>query len=342
MPSRHRISLAIAATIAAAALALTGCSASADNAPDATTGASDGGGFPVTIPSAYGDTTIEAKPERVVTWGWGSTEAALALGVVPVAIAKQTYAADADGVMPWVAAKLDDLGAKTPTLLTDDGETVPYEEIIAADPDVILAPYSGLTAEQYATLSEIAPVVASEGEPWTMPWKQVISTVGTALGLSTEADAVLADIDTTLADAASAHPELDGKTIAAVWDLAGTFYVYKGADPRVDFLTALGLSVAPSVDALANGDQTFFYTLSHEQLDKLDSDIIISYSDTQADADAFLASPTNQAIPAVKRGAVAAVVGTEYIAAVSPPTALSLTWGFDQLLSALSAAAQKS
>jgi iron complex transport system substrate-binding protein len=31
-------------------------------------------------------------------------------------------------------------------------------------------------------------------------------------------------------------------------------------------------------------------------------------------------------------------VGTQYIAAVSPPTALSLPWGLDQLVDALAAA----
>ena len=57
-------------------------------------------------------------------------------------------------------------------------------------------------------------------------------------------------------------------------------------------------------------------------------------------ADAFLASAPIQAMPAVSRGQVAQVVGTELIAAVSPPTALSLTYGLDELVASLSAAAQ--
>jgi len=333
-----RRSIAVLAATAAATLALAGCSTSATDEPWST--AASDGAFPVTIEHAFGETEIAAAPERVATWGWGSTEAALALGVVPVAIAQQTYGANEDGVLPWVAEKLEELGAETPAILTDDGEAPPYEELVEAAPDVILAPYSGITEEQYELLSAIAPTVAYESEPWTTPWRDVITTVGTALGLDDEAHGVLDGLDAELAARAQAHPELSGLTVAAVWDVGGTFYVYTPEDSRVEFLSGLGLEDASSVAELANGDSPFFYTLSYEQLDRLDSDLLISYHDTQAEADAFLASAPIEAIPAVARGQVAQVVGTELIAAVSPPTALSLTYGLDGLVTSLSAAAQ--
>ena len=333
-----RRTIAVLAAAAAAALALAGCSPSA---PEETgSDAAAGEGFPITIEHAFGETEIPAAPERVATWGWGSTEAALALGVVPVAMAQQTYGANEDGVLPWVADELDELGEDTPVILTDDGEAPPYEELVEAAPDVILAPYSGITEEQYELLSEIAPTVAYPDEPWTPPWRETVTIVGTALGLADEAEGVLDDLDAELAAQAEAHPELAGKTVAAVWDVAGTFYVYTPEDSRVEFLSGLGLEDAPAVAELANGDSPFYYTLSYEQLDQLESDLVISYHDTQEEADAFLASAPFQAIPAVSRGQVAQVVGTELIAAVSPPTALSLTYGLDELVASLSAAAQ--
>ncbi len=333
-----RRTIAVFAAAAAAALALAGCSPSA---PEETgSDAAAGEGFPITIEHAFGETEIPAAPERVATWGWGSTEAALALGVVPVAMAQQTYGANEDGVLPWVADELDELGEDTPVILTDDGEAPPYEELVEAAPDVILAPYSGITEEQYELLSEIAPTVADPDEPWTTPWRETVTIVGTALGLADEAQGVLDDLDAELAAQAEAHPELAGKTVAAVWDVAGTFYVYTPEDSRVEFLSGLGLEDAPAVAELANGDSPFYYTLSYEQLDQLESDLVISYHDTQEEADAFLASAPIQAIPAVSRGQVAQVVGTELIAAVSPPTALSLTYGLDELVASLSAAAQ--
>ncbi len=334
---RVRRSIALLAATAAA-LALAGCSTAAPE-QDGSAAAPDGS-FPVTIAHAFGETEITAAPERVATWGWGSTEAALALGVVPVAMAQQSYGADDEGVHPWVADELEEIGAETPRILTDDGEAPPYEELVEAEPDVILAPFSGVTEEQYELLSEIAPTVAYEGEPWTTPWRDVITTVGTALGKAAEAEQVLEDLDAELASRAEEHPELAGKTVAAVWDVAGTFYVYTPEDARVEFLAGLGLENAPSVAELANGDSPFYYTLSYEQLDQLESDLILSYHDTEEEAEAFLASAPIQAIPAVARGQVAQVIGTELIAAVSPPTALSLTYGLDELVAALAAAAE--
>ncbi|CAN5310635.1 iron-siderophore ABC transporter substrate-binding protein [soil metagenome] len=331
----------IAAAIAAL-LALAGCSTPASTAtatPAADqTGSAAPAAFPVTIDHAFGSTTLEKKPTRVVTIGWGSADAALALGVVPVAIPYQSYGGDSSGVLPWIKDALDKLDAKTPTILPESQDDPPYEDIAAANPDVILAVYSGITDAQYKLLSQIAPTVAYPDQAWSTPWRDVVTTVGTALGESAKATKVLSDIDAQVAAKAAAHPEFQGKSLAAVWDVSNTFYVYKKADPRVEFMLDLGFTNAPAVDELANGESTFYYTLSYEQLDKLKSDVVVSYSDTQKEADAFLASPKDLAIPAVKAGAVAQLVGTSFIASVSPPTALSLPWGLDTLVDQLAKA----
>ena len=327
----------VAAVAVTSVLVLAGCSGTA---PAAEESAASEGAFPVTIEHAFGETTIDEQPTNVVTWGWGSADAAIALGVVPVAIPFQSYGGDESGVLPWIADALEEQGAATPTILPESTEEPPYEDIAAADPDVILANYSGIDQDQYDLLSQIAPVVAYPGDAWSTPWRDVVSTVGIALGKTAEADKVLADIDDELATQAAAHPEFEGKTLAAVWDVAGTFYVYKKEDPRVEFMLDLGFVNAPAVDELANGESTFYYTLSYEELDKLESDVVVSYSDTQAEADTFVTSSHGLAIPAVKSGAVAELVGTEFIASVSPPTALSLPWGLDTLVEQLAVAAK--
>jgi iron complex transport system substrate-binding protein len=72
----------------------------------------------------------------------------------------------------------------------------------------------------------------------------------------------------------------------------------------------------------------------------LTSDVLLSYADTPEQAEEFLTRPYTASLPQVRDGSVASVVGTDVIAAVSPPTALSLPWGLDAYVEELSAAAQ--
>jgi iron complex transport system substrate-binding protein len=333
---RFHHALAAVAAVAAAALALSACSA-APTPKAADTPAS--GSFPVTIDHAFGKTTIASRPTRVVTWGWGSADDAIALGVVPVAIPFQSYGGDKKGVLPWISEELKKKNVKTPTVLPDSKEP-PYEHIAKAAPEVILAAYSGVTKKEYDLLSKIAPVVAYPGEAWATDWRDLITITGKALGRSTQATALLAGIDKKIADQAAAHPEFAGKSIALTSDSAGTFYVYKKEDPRVAFTLDLGFVSAPSVDALATDKASFFYTLSHEQLDKLTSDVLVNFGSTQKESDAFLSASYAQAIPQVRTGSVASPVGAAFISSVSPPTGLSLPWGIVDYVALLSDAAK--
>lgn len=324
----------LAAVAVPLVLALSACSGPADGEADAPATTADG----VTLTHAFGQTEVPGDARRVVTLGWGSTEAALALGVVPVGIETQTYAADEDGRLPWVAEALAETGEE-PTMVPASVEEPAYEEIGALEPDVILAPYSGLTAEQYEILSEIAPTVAFPEEPWTTPWREVITIVGEALGRTAEAEELVADLDARIEEEAAAHPELEGKSVAAVWDVGGTFWVYKPQDSRVDFLLDLGLVSAPAVEELATGEESFVYTLSYEETDRLDSDILVTYASTEEEVQTFLGQSYAQAIPAVAHGTVAAITGDQLVAAMSPPTALSVDWGLDTYVELISAAA---
>ncbi|MFF2370151.1 iron-siderophore ABC transporter substrate-binding protein [Agromyces sp. NPDC058110] len=339
---RLRRPLIALAGIAATALTLTACASGTTDEPTAASDSAVGTGFPITIEHAFGETVVEQAPERVATWGWGSTEAAIAVGVYPVAVAEQSWTVGEGNLLPWVEAAYDDAGVEHPVVINDDegGATIPYEEFIEAAPDLIVAPYSGLTEEQYDTLSDIAPVVAYPEAAWTTDWDDTISITAKALGREAEGEQVLADIDDTLAEQAAAHPEFEGKTVAGIWDGDGLVYVYTGADPRIGILTELGLEVAPSVAELDTSDGGFFYELSYEQLDKLDADVIVNYSSDEATAATLLTKPETQAIPAVKAGRVAQVYDPITVSSVSPPTALSFTWpaGMPALVDSLAAA----
>ena len=338
--------VATAALAATVALTLAGC-ASGDSpegdgsaAPSGSaSGATDE--FPITVEHAFGKTVIDEAPERVATWGWGSTEAAISVGVYPVAVAEQVWTVGEDALLPWVEDAYDEAGVAKPTILDDPeaGASVPYEEFVEAKPDLIVAPYSGLTKEQYDVLSDIAPVVAYPDTAWTTPWDDTIRITAQSLGRSAAGDKVLADIDDFVADKAAEHPEFAGKTFAAVVDspTEGKVYVYPQADPRAGFLEGLGVKVAPSVAELDTSNGGFFYALSYEELDKLTSDFVVDYAYTPEDAKSFLTKKELQAIPAVKAGKVAQIVGTAPVSSVSPPTALSVYWeeGFPALVDSM-------
>ena len=221
-------------------------------------------------------------------------------------------------------------------LTKDRGEN---NDLSATNPDVLIASYSGLTQEEYDAVTGAGiPVIAPEEALWATPWRDVITDTGRALGMEDEADAVLADLDQQIADAAAEHPEFDGLSIAYADDDVDTFYLYLPADPRVEILEDLGFTSAESVTALDSGESTFYTTVSSENLDQIDADVLFTQAEQQADIDEFLASDRAALIPAVAAGAVAPIVGEENVAAISP-TALTLPWILPDVVEQLAAAA---
>ncbi|MCW3494403.1 ABC transporter substrate-binding protein [Microbacterium sp. SSM24] len=328
----------LAALTVAGGLVLSGCAGSAEPGSSASAPAGSADAFPVTFEHMYGETVIEEAPERVATWGWGATDAVLALGVVPVAIPSSEYGGGDNRITPWVEDALADLGADDPILLDNSAFELSVEELLAADPDVLVASYSGLTQEEYDAVTAAGiPVVAPEEALWSTPWRDVISDTGRALGLETEAEGILDELDQQIADAAAENPDFEGTTIAYADDDVDTFYLYLPADPRVEILEDLGFVSAPAVTELDNGESTFYTTVSSENLDQVIADVLFTQAETQEDLDAFLASDRGQLIPAVAAGAVAPIVGEENVAAVSP-TALTLPWLLPEMVKQLAAA----
>ncbi|MBN9177343.1 MAG: ABC transporter substrate-binding protein [Microbacterium sp.] len=316
----------VAALGAAAALVLSACGGATGGSASGDAAGSGDGSFPVTITSALGDTTIEQKPERIATWGWGATDAVLALGIQPVAIPADDYSGGDDKMPDWISEAVEKVGGDKPTILDSSAEEIPLEALLKTNPDVLLAPYSGLTQKEYDAVTAAGiPVVAYPDAPWTTPWRDVITITGKALGLQTEADALLKSLDAEVADAAAAHPEFAGTTIAYVDDDVDTFYMYLPADSRVEILQDLGFVTPPSVTKLDTGEGTFYTTVSYENLDKIDAQVILTQAEDQATLDEFLTSDRGKLIPAVAKGAVAAMVGAQNASAVSP-TALTLPW----------------
>ncbi len=331
---------ALAALTMVGGLVLSGCAGNAESAPTESAGTASSEGFPVTFEHIYGETVIESAPERIATWGWGATDAVLALGIVPVAVASMDYGGGDNRITPWVEEAIADLGGEEPVILDNASYELSVEELLATDPDVLIAPYSGLTQEEYDAVTGAGiAVVAPEEALWSTPWRDVITETGKALGMDAEAEQLLADLDAQVADAAAEHPEFEGTSIAYAADDVDTFYLYLPADPRVEILEDLGFVTADAVTALDSGESTFYTTVSAENLDQIDADVIFTQVDSEDALQTFLTSDRTTLIPAVAKGAVGAIVGEENVAAISP-TALTLPWILPEMVDALAGATQ--
>jgi iron complex transport system substrate-binding protein len=300
--------------------------------------------FPISIEHALGTTVIEAKPERVATVAWANHEVPLALGIVPVGFARANFGDDdGDGVLPWVAEKLTELGADTPVLF-DEGDGIDFEAVAATDPDVILAAYSGLSQADYDTLSQIAPVVAFPDAPWSTDWRGMIRLNSAGLGLSTEGEALIASIEAEIAGAVAGYPEIKDKSVLFATHLNASdlsaINFYTTNDTRVKFFADLGLTSPRSViDATVPGK--FSGSVSAERIDTFDDvDIVVTYGDQQL-LDALKANPLMAKMHAVADGALV-ILGGNPVGTAANPTPLSISWVLDDYVALLAEAAKKS
>lgn len=288
--------------------------------------------FPVTIEHKHGSTTIEAAPERIVLVGLNEQDALLALGVVPVAT-REWYGERPGAVFEWGQDELAALDGETPVVLS--GGSLNFEEIAALEPDVIIGLYSGLTAEEYATLSQIAPTVAQPADyvDWGVPWQQVTLTVGQILGKTTEAEALIAGVEARFATAREQFPAVQGVegVVATPWGYPTTYYVYGSQDSRGRFLTSLGFACPPIIDELAGED--FGASISYERFDIIDIDFLIWIDTLPAD---LLANPLYANLAIVQEGRVVYLENTNPVYdALNFSTVLSIPFAIDELTPAL-------
>jgi iron complex transport system substrate-binding protein len=306
-------------------LGLAACSPSAAETSDSTS--TVGGEFPVTVEHALGETSIETQPERVTTIGWGNQDVALALGIAPVGVDDQTWSMDGSdglGVYDWTRDAYEALGAEEPVVFsTADGTD--FEKVADTQPDVILAGYSGVTPEDYDTLTEIAPTVAYPDAAWITPWRDVILTDSAALGLADEGQALVDDLDQQIADA-TADSAFEGKKAAFFYMTAAdlsTVSLYGQGDSRTAFLADLGFELPE----LAGDVETFYQDVSAENADQLaDVDVIVSYGDSDELLTALQADPLWNTLKAVQNGAVVSVGSGDALSGAVTPTALSIPW----------------
>lgn len=304
--------------------------------------------FPETVKHAWGSTTITSRPSRVATVGWGGQDALIALGLAPVGMPRANYGdEDGDGMLPWVKeglAKLGATGSKAPAMY-DETNSIVVEAVANTDPDLVVGLNSGMTKEEYAKLSRIAPTLPYFEKAWNISWQAHTQTVAKALGQQAKGEEVVAACRKAIDEAVAAQPAMTGRTAAMFYldpKKLSTLSVYTTGDSRADYLTDLGLAVPASVKKLSAKSDQFYTEVSAENADMFDDvDVIVSYGDPATLLEALRSNPLLARVRAVKNGCVAVIGDNTALAASMSPTALSIPARVGELTRTIGAAAAK-
>ncbi|PII83831.1 hypothetical protein BMH32_09660 [Leucobacter sp. OLJS4] len=320
------------AALLAAVLALSACAGGGSSEPAADT--TGGAGFPVTIEHVHGKTEIPAKPKRIVTIGWMTEDIVAALGTAPVGV-PSAWGGDKDGFTPWFRKQVTEvLKADLPTVLKE-GEDPDFEQILSLQPDLILAPHSGVTETQYQRLSEIAPTVAYAERPWTSgSWEELTRTVATALGEKALGEKLIAQTEDRIDAAVQAHPKLRGTDFLYGLTLpegSTELGLYISKDPRVAFLREFGLVDSPDLGkALGNiGSDDFYGAVSLEKLGEIKTDLFVGWSRSASETKATLANPVFSRWTPIADGRFYFIEDETMGMATNGPTVLSIPWAID-------------
>jgi iron complex transport system substrate-binding protein len=312
-PPAARRRRALLTTAAAAALALTACGGEASSSSSA---AASSATEDATVSTAYGDVTVPADPERVITLAESALDVALAVGVTPVGTTASRG------------------GDKPPAYLGDDAAAIPVvatvtepnlEAILQAEPDVILAA-AGLKQEQYDALSAIAPTVVPEGSAIT-DWEAPLHTYAEALGADDEL--------TDRLDAVTARAQalaLDGTVAVVRWMANGPVLMNAALMPG-SLLEAAG--AAPMQAAADLAERPHSDPLSLENLAQIDADRLFLATfgtDGAAALEAAKSQPAFTRLAAVQSDGVAVVDGGVWSSASGPIAAAQVMDGIEEAL----------
>jgi len=185
------------------------------------------------VKSLKGDITIPADPKRVIGLSVVYPEFLYALGITPIAV--QNYHQD-------FPAYLQD--AFKDTLKMGISQTPNFEAILAADPELIIAP--GWWAEKdYDQLSKIAPTVIL---PQREDWKDELRDIAEVLDKKELAETVMQDLQAKADQAKEKlHSLIGDESVMYMMIMEKEFVIYGENSSRGTFIhKQLGLKSMPN------------------------------------------------------------------------------------------------
>ncbi|PBC51475.1 ABC transporter substrate-binding protein [Rhodococcus sp. ACPA1] len=258
-----------------AGIAVAGCSgadASDSEAGDGTAGHAEPGAFPVTIEHKFGSTTVTQAPTRIAAVGIGDADVLLSLGLTPVLVPVWKGSTD-DGIGVWADPSVH---GDVPVALADATTKFDIETVAASNPDLIIAVNNAIDESIYQQLSAIAPTVlhAADQTDWVLPWQEVTTRIGSAVGLPAQAKQEVHDIESLIVRTRDANPQFAGKTAALVirWS-DGNLRAFSPAAARAQLLTQLGFDTPPALKG--RFENKLNVEISAENYDLLECDYLL-------------------------------------------------------------------
>lgn len=252
----------------------------------------------MTVKHIFGETTVPAPPQRVVSAGLTEQDDLLALGVVPIAVTNW-FGDEPFGVWPWAQPEL---GSARPVLLNLDNG-IEVNRIAALKPDLIVAINAGLDADTYQKLTEIAPTIAqSDGDAFFEPWKDQATTVGRAVYRADQMKKLIGAVDESFTAAGTNNPVFTDKNALL---LAGSFSgdTLAATLPgwRTEFLTKMGLRIPDAINSFTADDHHALIPRDRLASALDTADVLIWSTEGEDQRAALLADPTVAALSATKQ-----------------------------------------
>jgi iron complex transport system substrate-binding protein len=285
---------------------------------------------PGIVPTIFGDVTLPENPTKIVTLTDGSLDAMITAGVIPVGA---TTSANFEGAAAYIADRVPD----SVEWVGGWGE-LDIEKVVALAPDLILSDRY-LTAEDYAVLSQIAPVVAPReievaGPDALQQWEYEQLVWGHAVGKLAEAEQALADLHAYAAGLQSVlgdhvgesvavfRPQTEGPVIMSHNWITGVVLTWAGVR-GTEYTESLppphgGLGSLEELKNMVDADWIFLAARNQEMVDAV--------------ASVYETLPVYQALKAVQSGQVSVVSGDLWSGATGVQAAYAMLADLQRIL----------
>ena len=220
----------------------------------------DDSGFPKTVTHLKGETTIPAKPAKIVTTNFVAAEHLISLGIIPHGTASLEQLA----IFKLYDEELNN------NKIANLGTPLDYEAVVNAAPDLIIS--FDWDQADYGKLSAVAPTIVLDTTKTKDIFQETFVLLGEAINEQEALEDFLSKYNATKEEAISALKGngLQGKTAIFMMASEKTNYLFTGLNTKV-FYDDLGFKSIPDLSAAQ--------AIDLETLRKYDPEIIFIAED---------------------------------------------------------------